>query len=174
MFLTLPLDHDQAYCYCDVSSRQSHASTEHSPAERLRQILSEFAEPAATLLDSLDATADIHVSTIEEVALNSWAREHVVLIGDAAHATSPNMAQGVAMALEDALVLTDCLRDIRAIPNALAAFEAQRRPRTDWVRARTQRRDHTRYLPSTLRDNVLRYLGRRTFRDSYRPLLAQP
>jgi 2-polyprenyl-6-methoxyphenol hydroxylase-like FAD-dependent oxidoreductase len=43
--------------------------------------------------------------TIEEVALDSWLREHVVLVGDAAHATSPNVAQGAAMALEDALVL---------------------------------------------------------------------
>jgi hypothetical protein len=44
-----------------------------------------------------------------------------VLIGDAAHATSPNMAQGAAMALEDAVVLADCPRDIPAIPAALAA-----------------------------------------------------
>jgi FAD-dependent urate hydroxylase len=58
----------------------------------------------------------MHVSTIEEVALDRWARERVVLIGDAAHATSPNMAQGAAMALEDALVLTDCLRRSRRSP----------------------------------------------------------
>jgi 2-polyprenyl-6-methoxyphenol hydroxylase-like FAD-dependent oxidoreductase len=37
-----------------------------------------------------------------------------VLIGDAAHATSPNMAQGAAMALEDALVLADCLQRTRS------------------------------------------------------------
>jgi FAD-dependent urate hydroxylase len=98
----------------------------------------------------------------------------VVLIGDAAHATSPNMAQGAAMALEDALVLTDCLSRIPAIPDALAAFQARRRPRTDWVRAQTHRRDHTRYLPPTMRDNVLRFLGRRIFHANYRPLLDQP
>ena len=97
-----------------------------------------------------------------------------MLIGDAAHATSPNMAQGAAMALEDALVLADCLRDISAIPDALAAFEARRRPRTDWVRAQTHRRDHTRYLPPTVRDNVIRVLGRRIFDAHYRPLLDQP
>ena len=173
-FLTLPLDGDRVYCYCDVVSPRVPDSAEYAPAERLRQLFSEFADPAATLLDSLDAAVDIHVSTIEEVALDSWARDHVVLIGDAAHATSPNMAQGAAMALEDALVLTACLRDIRAIPNALAAFQAQRRPRTDWVRAQTHRRDHIRYLPPTLRDNVVHYLGRRIFHANYRPLLDQP
>jgi FAD-dependent urate hydroxylase len=173
-FLTLPLAGDRMYCYCDVVSPRDHDTSERGPAERLGELFAEFAEPAATLLDALDAGADIHVSKIEEVALERWAHQRVVLIGDGAHATSPNMAQGVAMALEDALVLSHCLRDIRAIPDALAAFEARRGPRTDWVRAQPHRRDHTRYLPPAIRDNVLRFLGRRIFHANYRPLLDQP
>ena len=170
-FLTVPIGDDRVYCYCDVLSPPDPHSAQRDQAERLAQLFSGFAEPAATLLDSADA---IHVSTIEEVALDSWARGHVVLVGDAAHATSPNMAQGAAMALEDAHVLADCLRDIRSIPDALAAFQARRRPRTDWVRAQTHRRDHTRYLPPTVRDNVLRAFGRRILHANYRPLLDEP
>jgi len=98
----------------------------------------------------------------------------VVLIGDAAHATSPNMAQGVAMALEDALVLAACLRGARAIPDGLAGFETRRRPRTDWVRAQTHRRDRTRYLSPAVRNGLLRLAGRRIFRANYRPLLDAP
>jgi 2-polyprenyl-6-methoxyphenol hydroxylase-like FAD-dependent oxidoreductase len=173
-FLTVPIGDDRVYCYCDALSPREPGSAERGPAEWLMQLFSEFADPAATLLDTLDAAADIHVSTIEEVVVDSWVRDHVLLIGDAAHATSPNMAQGAAMALEDAIVLAHCLRDIRAIPDALAAFEARRRPRTEWVRAQTHRRDHTRYLPPTVRDNVLRVLGRRIFHAHYRPLLDQP
>ena len=173
-FLTLPLAGDRLYCYCDVVSAHGADPAERGPAERLRELFSQFADPAATLLDALDAAADIHVSTIEEVALDRWAHGRVVLIGDAAHATSPNMAEGAAMALEDALVLTDCLHSIPAIPDALAAFQARRRPRTEWVRAQTHRRDRTRYLPPTVRDNVLRLLGRRIFHANYRPLLDQP
>jgi 2-polyprenyl-6-methoxyphenol hydroxylase-like FAD-dependent oxidoreductase len=137
-----------------LSRTQVHDTPDRVPPERLDELFAEFAEPAATLLDALDAGADMHVSTIEEVALDRWARERVVLIGDAAHATSPNMAQGAAMALEDALVLTDCLRKISAIPDAIDAFDSPRRPMTDWVRAQAHRRDHTRYLPPAIRDNV--------------------
>jgi FAD-dependent urate hydroxylase len=173
-FLTLPLADDRVYCYCDVVSRPGPDTPEQVGPERLGELFAEFADPAATLLEELDAAADIHVSMIEEVALDRWARERVVLIGDAAHATSPNMAQGAAMALEDALVLTDCLQRIPAIPDAIAAFEARRRPRTDWVRAQAHRRDHTRYLPPAIRDNVLRFLGRRILHSNYRPLLDQP
>jgi FAD-dependent urate hydroxylase len=173
-FLTLPVDGDRVYCYCDVVSPPDHDTPDRRPPQRLSELFSEFADPAATLLDALDAATEIHVSTIEEVALDRWAHERVLLIGDAAHATSPNMAQGAAMALEDALVLTDCLHRIPAIPDAIAAFQARRRPRTDLVRAQTHRRDHTRYLPPTIRDNVLRLLGRRIFHANYRPLLDQP
>ena len=171
-FLTIPIDGDCVYCYCDVVSPPE--TPERVTAQPLSELFVEFADPAATLLAELDAAADIQVSTIEEVVLDRWARERVVLIGDAAHATSPNMAQGAAMALEDALVLTDCLHRIPAIPDAIAAFEARRRPRTDWIRAQTHRRDHTRYLPPKIRDNVLRFLGRRIFHANYRPLLDEP
>jgi FAD-dependent urate hydroxylase len=173
-FLTLPLADDRVYCYCDVVSSRDHDTHERDPRQRLNELFSRFAEPAAPLLDALDGAADIHVATIEEVALDRWAHERVVLIGDAAHATSPNMAQGAAMALEDALVLADSLQKIQAIPDALAAFEVRRRPRTAWVRAQTHRRDHTRYLPPAIRDNVLRFLGRRIFHANYRPLLDEP
>jgi FAD-dependent urate hydroxylase len=173
-FLTLPLAGNRVYCYCDVVSRRDHHTAERGPAERLGELFAEFAEPAATLLDALDAAADIYVSRIEEVALDRWTHERVVLIGDAAHATSPNMAQGAAMALEDAIVLSHCLRDIRAIPDALAAFDARRRPRTDWVRAQTHRRDHTRYLPPAVRDTLLRLFGRRILHANYRPLRDEP
>jgi FAD-dependent urate hydroxylase len=173
-FLTLPIDGDRVYCYGDVVSPRDHDTPKRDPRQQLKELFSEFADPAATLLAGLDATADIHVAKIEEVALDRWAHERVVLIGDAAHATSPNMAQGAAMALEDALVLTDCLQKNAAIPDAIAAFEARRRPRTEWVRAQTHRRDHTRYLPPKIRDNVLRFLGRRIFHANYRPLLDAP
>jgi FAD-dependent urate hydroxylase len=172
-FLTVPIDRDRVYCYCDAVSSEASQVPGSGPAERLRSLFAQFADPAAALLDAAGA-ADVHVSTIEEVAVDSWARDLVVLIGDAAHATSPNMAQGAAMALEDAVVLAACLRDTPAIPDALAAFESRRRPRTDWVRAQTHRRDRTRNLPPTIRDNVLRLLGPRIFHANYRPLLDQP
>jgi FAD-dependent urate hydroxylase len=85
---------------------------------------------------------------------------------------SPNMAQGAALAFEDALVLAACLSDGGSVAEALAGFAARRHPRTGWVRAQTHRRDRTRNLPPLLRDLTLRAFGRRIFRSNYRPLLA--
>jgi FAD-dependent urate hydroxylase len=161
-FLTIPVDDDSVYCYGDVVSAPGGDAPE-------LELLADFSDPAAALLE---AASDVHTSTIEEVALDSWAQGRVVLLGDAAHATSPNMAQGAAMALEDALVLSDCL-GTHATPDAIAAFQARRRPRTDWVRAQTHRRDRTRYLPAAIRNTVLRAVGRRIFHANYRPLLDE-
>jgi 2-polyprenyl-6-methoxyphenol hydroxylase-like FAD-dependent oxidoreductase len=98
----------------------------------------------------------------------------VLLIGDAAHATSPNMAQGAAMALEDAIVLAECLTAVDGITDALAAYEHRRRPRTDWVLRQTHRRDRTRTLTPAVRNPVLKHRGRRIFQANYRPLRQQP
>ena len=83
-------------------------------------------------------------------------RGAVVLVGDAAHAMSPNMAQGAALAFEDALVLAACLAQAGSVAEALAGFVARRPPRAKlgprpdpppaWLR---------RDLPPLLRDPLL-------------------
>jgi FAD-dependent urate hydroxylase len=70
---------------------------------------------------------------------STWRRGRVTLIGDAAHATSPNEGQGASMALEDAIVLAQCLRDIDDVPSALGTFENLRRSRTERVVAYSRR-----------------------------------
>jgi 2-polyprenyl-6-methoxyphenol hydroxylase-like FAD-dependent oxidoreductase len=173
-FLTLPIGSGRAYCYADVVASPDAVEGEPVPDEagRLRALFASFAEPVPTILGALDHSAAIHSSVIEEVAVASWVRGRVVLVGDAAHATSPNMAEGAGMAVEDALVLAESLVVEPAVPAALARFEARRRPRTDWVRAQTHRRDHTRYLHPTVGHTALRVLGRRIVHGNYRPLKA--
>ena len=167
-FLMIPIGKGRVYCYCDVVS--SSSTEQH---DELGQLFSGFAAPVSEIVDSVAERGVVHRAAIEEVALDSWVRGRVLLIGDAAHATSPNMAEGAAMALEDALVLAECLQRFDVVPAALSAFEARRRPRTDWVRAQTHRRDRTRYLPAAIRNAVLRAIGQRIFRSNYRPLLDE-
>ncbi len=78
------------------------------------------------------------------------------------------------MALEDGLVLAECLGSGGDLPSALDAFQARRRPRTQWVLAQTHRRDRTRNLPPALRNLVLRRFGRHIFHANYRPLVDLP
>ena len=173
-FLAVPIGRGQVYCYCDAPIEPTPRLQGDDVKGRLAELLTGFAAPVPAVLDTLGPDRAVHVAPIEEVTLNAWSRGSVLLVGDAAHATSPNMAEGAAMALEDGLVLAECLTSGHPIAQAVARFQARRRPRTQWVLAQTHRRDRTRNLPPTLRNLVLRRWGRNIFHANYRPLVDLP
>jgi FAD-dependent urate hydroxylase len=166
-FLTVPMGGGAVYCYADTTD----GASDGDPVVRLRERFAGFAAPVPQLLEQLQDPARVHVAPIEQVAAERWGRGAVVLVGDAAHGMSPNMAEGASLAFEDALVLAACLRDAGTVSDALAGFVARRSPRTHWVRAQTHRRDRTRNLPPMVRDLTLRAFGQRIVRSNYRPLL---
>jgi FAD-dependent urate hydroxylase len=171
--LTMPIGGGRAYCYVDLMDGEPPTSPERS-ANRLREVLSGFGDPAIAMLQALEGEIAIHAAPIEEIVLDGWSRGRALLIGDAAHAMNPSMAQGAAMAIEDALVLAECLSRQDNIGLAVSAYEARRRRRVQWVLAMTHRRDRIRKLHPALRNIVLRAFGERVYRSHYRPLLASP
>ncbi|MEV4050975.1 FAD-dependent monooxygenase [Amycolatopsis sp. NPDC049688] len=68
-----------------------------------------------------------------------WHRGRMVIIGDAAHATSPAAGQGASMAIEDAVTLGKCLRDVPDVERALTTYESLRRGRVEAVVAAGKR-----------------------------------
>jgi 2-polyprenyl-6-methoxyphenol hydroxylase-like FAD-dependent oxidoreductase len=172
-FLALPIGGGRLYCYADLSSPDTRDPTDGS-VRRLVELFADFGEPVAGILSLLSPTSALHFSPIEEVPSGTWARGRVVLIGDAAHATSPNMAQGASMAVEDALILADVLASGQPVAASLAVFEARRAERVRWVQEQTHRRDRMRGLPSALRNVVLRVAGRRIFKANHRLLVREP
>jgi FAD-dependent urate hydroxylase len=167
-FLAVPVGGGAVYCYADTTDGDGDGD----PVGRLRERFAGFAAPVPALLAQLDGDPrQVHAAPIQQVAAEQWGRGAVVLVGDAAHGMSPNMAEGASLAFEDALVLAACLRDAATVGQALAAFVARRSPRTGWVRAQTHRRDRTRDLPPALRNLILRTLARRLWQSNYRPLL---
>ena len=65
--------------------------------------------------------------------LPTWHKDLVCLVGDAAHAISPHAGQGATMAIEDAVVLAKCLRDVPDTQEAFVSFEKLRKKRTEKV-----------------------------------------
>jgi 2-polyprenyl-6-methoxyphenol hydroxylase-like FAD-dependent oxidoreductase len=62
--------------------------------------------------------------------IDQYAFDRIVLIGDAAHATTPNLGQGGAMAIEDAVILAVELKKEPDVNQAFLNFEKRRLPRT--------------------------------------------
>lgn len=164
-FLTLAAGDGQVYCYAEFTTGDQAVELGD-----WRELFADFADPVPALLS---LGKDAYRSPIEEVVQPRWIAPGVVLIGDAAHASSPNMAQGAAMAIEDAYVLAESLEG-QSIPEALRAFEQRRRDRVRWVQHQTHRRDRTRRLPSFLRNLALEKGGERLYRSNYAPLMTPP
>jgi len=90
----------------------------------------------------LAACPDVHKwAIVDRDSLDRWAEGNVTLLGDACHPMTPYMAQGAAMAIEDASVLSRCLEGAErdGIADAFRRFEATRRDRT----ARVQQTSRT-------------------------------
>lgn len=98
-----------------------------------------------------------------QVAADWVSPKGVAILGDAAHPTLPFLAQGASMGLEDAWVLADCLGREAAIPAALAAYQARRKPRATRIVAAANanaRAYHLSGLPRLIGHSGLRLLGR--------------
>jgi 2-polyprenyl-6-methoxyphenol hydroxylase-like FAD-dependent oxidoreductase len=171
-FLILPIGSNEAYCYADetITSPPIFFSS-NEPILRLRKLFRDFASPVSEILAQLESYSQIHYSAIQEVARPHWGRGRVVLIGDAAHAMSPNMASGAAMAFEDALVLADIICQVGDPSEIVPQFILRRSARVGWVQEQTHRRDRIRNLPPVARDLFLKFLVRKTYQTNYQPLL---
>ncbi|HET6530178.1 MAG TPA: FAD-dependent monooxygenase [Actinoplanes sp.] len=167
-FVVMPMGGRRLYCYADETAGPEQPNPA-DPKARVRELFGDFGGPVPAILDAIEK---VQVARTDEVVLDRWSTGPVVLVGDAAHATAPTLAQGAAMALEDAVVLGEVLRDTPDdVPAALARFEARRRPRCDQVREQTRDLDRTRDVAPALRDPMLRRRGRRIFWDQHRELV---
>ncbi|AGZ39545.1 FAD-dependent monooxygenase [Actinoplanes friuliensis] len=166
-FVVMPMGGRRLYCHADETAGPDTPNPA-DPLARVRELFGEFGGPVPAILDAMEK---VQVARTDEVVPEGWSKGHVLLVGDAAHATAPTLAQGAAMALEDAVVLGEVLKaNPHDVPAALSAYEKRRQGRCDQVRERTRERDRTRDVPPALRDPMLRRRGQRIFADQYRGL----
>jgi FAD-dependent urate hydroxylase len=169
-FVVMPMGGRRLYCYADETV-DPDTPNPADPLARVRELFGDFGAPVPAVLEAMEK---VQVARTDEVVLDSWSRGPVLLVGDAAHATAPTLAQGAAMSFEDAVVLGEELRATpQDVPGALHRYEARRRPRCHRLREHTRERDRTRDVPPPERDPMLRRRGQSIFSEQYREL-AKP
>ncbi|MGZ3638599.1 MAG: FAD-dependent monooxygenase, partial [Ktedonobacterales bacterium] len=108
-----------------------------SQQEWKRRLLDLFAQDATPAVEIIRATAEQNGFTPSLLNMMPrvprWHRDTMVLVGDAAHATSPSSGQGASLALEDSIILAKALRDATDVRQALTLYEALRRSRVEKV-----------------------------------------
>jgi 2-polyprenyl-6-methoxyphenol hydroxylase-like FAD-dependent oxidoreductase len=116
-----------------------------SPAEWMSRLLATYGEdePAgemlrATPLPALQIAGALYIMP----PVPHWYAGRMVLVGDAVHAPSNSSGQGASLAVESAVQLARCLRDL-PVPAAFAAYEGLRRARVEGVAARAAKLNFT-------------------------------
>jgi 2-polyprenyl-6-methoxyphenol hydroxylase-like FAD-dependent oxidoreductase len=127
-----PVSQEQMYLFVtEYRSVNAHLDDEEL-VPQLKAILTEFTAPTiATMRAELGPSSQIVFRPLDALLLpQPWFKGPVVLIGDAAHATTPHLAAGAGIGIEDAIVLAEELRhgDVSA---ALERFQQRR-----WERCR--------------------------------------
>lgn len=120
-----------------------HVKAERAELNRL------FAQASPDLKDLLEAPSQWRKwAGADRKPVDSWGSGPVTLIGDAAHPSLPYLAQGAAMALEDAVVLGQCCADGDDLALAFRQFEKIRRARTSRVTKSSQHKGQIYHLKS--------------------------
>ena len=125
-----------AQCYLAGVTKEP-GNPRHARAE-LRNLLRErfgsFGGPIPELLAAVTPADEVVYTPAEEILMPlPWIGRRVLVVGDAAHASTPFWAQGASMAIEDVVVLAELLALGNPIEATLAAWQARRHPRCLFV-----------------------------------------
>jgi 2-polyprenyl-6-methoxyphenol hydroxylase-like FAD-dependent oxidoreductase len=85
-----------------------------------------FGSIASSIIEAIHPTTVIRTDLYDLQPMKTWTKGNVALLGDAAHATTPNLGQGAAQAIEDAFVVISCLKEHAHISEALQSYNRKR------------------------------------------------
>lgn len=125
-FLAAPLPDDDVYWSPLVKIPVSEVEMIDDQLGFMRLSFGKWHDPIPELLDRTESEA-CFATPVHSRPPPTWLyRGRVVLIGDAAHPMTPDLGQGACQAIEDAVVLADCLTPNRSIQDSLGDFTARR------------------------------------------------
>ena len=163
-----PCGPGQVYWFLTKNAPQGTTQAKAEAAALCR----DWAAPVPQIIEATAEDAILQNDILDRPPLRWWGRGSVTLLGDAAHASTPNLGQGACQALEDAVVLAHCVSETSPVEAALRKYERLRIPRTAAVVRNSWQAGKVLQLDSPVLEWFRNwfmgswlgmYLGRRTF-----------
>lgn len=133
-FGQVPMPDGRVYCYLMANA----PAGSRIGLERLREQFAGWHDPIPALLAGVREDSVLQHDTYELPELSTYATGKVAILGDAAHAMTPNLGQGACQALEDAVTLAAAV-DMLGVAAGLREYDRLRRPRTQMIARLSQR-----------------------------------
>lgn len=161
-FGIVPLKDNELYWFCTMSAKENDLKFKSFEKPHLQAYFNQFPNEVRKVLDAQEELGILHHDMYDLVPLKSFISGRVVLLGDAAHATTPNMGQGAGQSIEDAVTLTNLIND-RDIESALKRYDKLRTKHTKKVILKSRKIGKSAQTSSTLkikiRNNMLKKLS---------------
>jgi len=125
-------------CVVEKSGWEVESWNEQGNLQELKKDFEGWDESIGLLIDAMDPNECFKWALFDHAPMPSWGRGRISLLGDACHATLPFLAQGAAMAIEDAVVLAACV-EVEGIEPGLRKYETLRMPRTARIQDASRR-----------------------------------
>lgn len=136
----MPMGNDELYFFFDVPLPAGTTNVREHYLAELQQHFVGWPEPVQQLLQRLDPAAIARVEIHDTARVPHLVSERVALLGDAAHAMTPNIGQGGCQAMEDAWVLARCIEREQTPAQALAAYQSARAERVASLAGKARKR----------------------------------
>ena len=127
------LNENQVYCYITNFIKPGLQDNKSSIKNDLLELCSDFQPLVKKLISDCDENIIIRSDLFDFKPINNWIDQNILLLGDAAHATTPNLGQGACQAIEDALVLANELNSSDSINSAYNKFQKRRIEKAHYV-----------------------------------------
>lgn len=132
-FGLVPCGPEQLYLYVTAAAPAGESDEPGQVVNRLRALSRGFAPGVGRVVDALEE-GRIHRADLYDLpTLATWSTGRVTLLGDAAHATTPNLGQGACLAIEGGFVLAGCLDGATSVEQAFMQYQTRHKPKADRV-----------------------------------------
>ncbi len=174
-FGIVPIGNNKIYWFACMNASEGDATIKRYTIDNLREYFKDFHTEVTEVLWATQNTPLIHNDLYDLKPLSRFAFGSLLFIGDAAHATTPNLGQGACQAIEDGVILAEMLlKNTNDIPTAFKKFEERRLDRTRYI-IQTSRQlgalaQLSHPLLAYLRNGILRSLPESSKRKQFRKL----
>jgi len=142
----MPINDERVYLFAGAPNPARQRYKEENFVSEMKSEFWEFGGLVPFYLDQIDSSDQLIYTAIEMVEQEPpWHRGRIFLVGDAAHASAPYLAQGAAMAIEDVIVLRALISEQLELEQLQSHFMERRYERAKFIQTMSIRRNDERY-----------------------------